>query len=150
MIGITISLHVAGMYALSPVFGALADRWGRFAVIVLGQLQFVAALLLVFVWPEEATIDVVALVLLGTGWSASTVAGSALLSDASALRYRTQRQGRSDAIMSLTGAIAAIMAGVILAAIGYAGLAFVSLAAVAVVLITLPLAARSRNASSPE
>lgn len=28
LVGITIALHVAGMYALSPVFGILADRWG--------------------------------------------------------------------------------------------------------------------------
>ena len=31
IIGLTISLHVAGMFALSPVFGILADRVGRVA-----------------------------------------------------------------------------------------------------------------------
>ena len=29
VVGLTISLHIAGMFALSPVFGVLADRWGR-------------------------------------------------------------------------------------------------------------------------
>src|SRR5918993_1457693 len=29
IIGVTLSLHIAGMYALSPVFGILADRLGR-------------------------------------------------------------------------------------------------------------------------
>lgn len=27
-IGIVVSVHIAGMYALSPVFGWMADRWG--------------------------------------------------------------------------------------------------------------------------
>ena len=33
-----ISLHVAGMYALSPVFGILSDKIGRIPVIILGQV----------------------------------------------------------------------------------------------------------------
>src|SRR5690606_32531574 len=33
IIGVTISLHVAGMFALSPVFGILADRLGRVPTI---------------------------------------------------------------------------------------------------------------------
>lgn len=148
LIGITISLHVAGMYAISPVFGALADRWGRIAVIVFGQAQLAASLLLVVFFPEQQTMVTIALILLGTGWSASTVAGSALLADASALQFRTKRQGRSDAIMSLTGAIAAIAAGAVLASIGYSGLALVSMAAVLVVLVLVPVVVRhtSRNA----
>ena len=36
IVGLTISLHIAGMYGLSPVFGLLADRWGRVPTIVLG------------------------------------------------------------------------------------------------------------------
>ena len=52
----------------------------------------------------------VALVLLGLGWSASTVAGSALLTEASP-GLRTRRQGRSDSTMSLVAALGAILAG---------------------------------------
>lgn len=37
LVGVTIALHVAGMYALSPIFGILADRWGRLQVVLLGQ-----------------------------------------------------------------------------------------------------------------
>ena len=44
IIGLTISLHVAGMFALSPVFGILADRVGRVATILLGQVLLAAAL----------------------------------------------------------------------------------------------------------
>lgn len=142
LIGITISLHVAGMYALSPVFGALADRWSRVAVIVLGQAQFVVSLELVFLFPENQLAVTIALILLGTGWSASTVAGSALLSDASALQFRTKRQGRSDAIMSLTGAVSAVLAGIVLSSIGYSGLALLAMIAVLAVLVFVPAVVR--------
>ncbi|MFM6973906.1 MAG: MFS transporter [Agromyces sp.] len=142
VIGITISLHVAGMYALSPVFGSLADRWGRIAMIVIGQFQLAASLVLVWLLPDNRIAVTVGLILLGTGWSAATVSGSALLSDASALQFRTKRQGRSDALMSLTGAGSAIAAGGILAVIGYSGLAFVSLAAVLAVLVFVPAISR--------
>ena len=33
MVGIVISFHTAGMYALSPVFGWLSDRSGRLPVL---------------------------------------------------------------------------------------------------------------------
>src|SRR3546814_9923728 len=46
VIGLTISLHVAGMYALSPVFGILADRAGRGVTILLGQGLLASSLLL--------------------------------------------------------------------------------------------------------
>lgn len=143
IIGFTISLHVAGMYALSPVFGVLADRFGRVTIIAFGQVQLAASLILVFLAPENTALVTIALVLLGTGWSAGTVAGSALLSDASAIAYRTRRQGRSDAIMSFTGAGSAILAGVLMANIGYSGLAFVSMIAVVAVVIPIPAIARA-------
>ena len=34
VVGFTLSLHIAGMFALSPVFGVLADRLGRMPTIV--------------------------------------------------------------------------------------------------------------------
>ena len=37
LIGFTISLHIAGMYALSPVMGWLTDKTGRLPVILLGH-----------------------------------------------------------------------------------------------------------------
>ena len=84
----------------------------------------------------------VALVLLGLGWSASTVAGSALLVEASSEQLRTRRQGRSDLTMSLVGGVGAIAAGVVLGGIGYGGLALVALAIVVAVIALAPLARR--------
>ena len=134
IIGMTLSLHIAGMYALSPVFGILADRWGRIPTILLGQV-LIAASLVTASFGQESTVGVTfGLTLLGLGWSATTVAGSALLTEASSEARRTRRQGLSDFTMSMVGAVGAILAGVILSWIGYGGLALlVGVAVIAVV-----------------
>ncbi len=133
IIGLTISLHVAGMFALSPVFGILADRMGRVATILLGQALLAASLVIAAIGQESASAVTVALILLGLGWSAATVSGSALLTESSSEALRTRRQGRSDLIMNLVAATGAILAGVVLGWIGYGGLALCALVIVAVV-----------------
>lgn len=137
IVGVTISLHIAGMYALAPVFGLLSDRLGRVATILVGQ-GLLAAALLTASFGETSTLAVtIGLVLLGLGWSASTVAGSALLTESSSESLRTRRQGRSDALMSLVGAAGAVGAGLVLAQIGYGGLALVvGVAVIAVVAVS--------------
>ena len=144
IIGLTISLHIAGMYALAPVFGVLADRLGRIPTILLGQALLTAALLTAAVGQESGAAVTVALVLLGLGWSASTVAGSTLLTESSAESLRTRRQGRSDLAMSLVGGLGAIGAGFVLGAIGYGGLALVALIVVAAVTVLAPYARAAR------
>lgn len=142
VIGLTISLHVLGMFGLSPVFGIVADRMGRVPTILIGQAVLAASLLIAAIGQLSMTAVTVALVLLGLGWSASTVAGSALLTEASGERLRTRRQGRSDLTMNLVGATGAILAGVVLGWIGYGGLALSGLAIVAAVAALSPLGRR--------
>jgi MFS family permease len=148
IIGLTISLHVAGMYALSPVFGILADRVGRGATILVGQALLAAALILAAAQPDSMTAVTGALVLLGLGWSATTVAGSALLTEASAAGVRTRRQGVSDFTMSMVGAAGAVIAGIVLGWIGYGGLALAALALVVAVCAGLPFARAARSTVS--
>lgn len=138
IIGLTISLHIAGMYALSPVFGILADRAGRVVTVLIGQGLLAASLLIAALGQDSAPAVTVSLVLLGLGWSASTVAGAALLTESTAEGLRTRRQGRSDLTMNLTGAGGAIVAGVLLGWIGYGGLALVALAIVVAVTALSP------------
>ena len=145
VIGFTISLHIAGMYALSPVFGILSDKLGRVPTILLGQALLLASLLTAAIGQASTTAVTVALVLLGLGWSASTVAGSTLLTEASAEHLRTRRQGRSDLLMSLVAAIGAVLAGVVLGWIGYGGLALLALIVVAVVVVLSPLSRTPRG-----
>jgi MFS family permease len=145
VVGFTISLHIAGMFALSPVFGILSDRLGRFPTIVAGQLMLLASAVVTALGSHQTRIVILGLILLGLGWSASTVAGSALLSDAGPAESRVRLQGRSDLAMNLAGAVGGAAAGPLLALLSYAGLAWTLLAPVALVLAaTFVTASRTR------
>ncbi|MFJ4160286.1 MFS transporter [Microbacterium testaceum] len=132
-VGVTIALHVFGMYGLSPLFGVLADRWGRIPVILLGQVLLAASLAVAAAFSDTQGGVLVALVLLGLGWSAATVAGSALLTEATPLTLRPRRQGRSDTLMTACAAGGSVLAGVILGVVGYGGLALWAFVPVALV-----------------
>ncbi|MFT4221129.1 MAG: MFS transporter [Microbacterium sp.] len=142
VVGIAISLHVAGMYGLSPVFGVLADRLGRITTILIGQVLLIAALLTASFGQHSTSAVTIGLALLGLGWSASTVSASALLTEASSESHRTRRQGRSDLAMNLVAALGAIGAGVLLGGLGYGGLALCGLVIVALVVVLTPFARR--------
>jgi len=147
LIGLTVSLHTAGMYGFSPLFGWLSDRWGRITVIVLGQVILLAALVVNTIAPENMTAIVISMILLGLGWSASTVAASALLTESVTPEDRPTVQGLSDTLMSLTGAAAGAAAGLTLAAIGYGPLNAVTIAlTVGVTSTVLIVRARARRA----
>jgi len=140
VVGTTIALHVFGMYGLSPLFGALADRAGRIATILVGQGLLAASLVLAAVAPDSQWTVLVALFLLGAGWSAATVAGAALLTESTLTAMRPRRQGLSDTIMTFSAAVGSVLAGLILGAIGYGGLALVALVIVVAVTVLSPYA----------
>ncbi len=142
IVGLTISLHIAGMFALSPVFGIIADRWGRVPTVVLGCGIQAACAVLIALAQHDTTAVTVSLVLLGLGWSAATVAGSTLLTEASSEALRTRRQGRTDFAMSLAAAVGAIAAGGALGWVGFGGLALFSLPVLAAVVVLAPLGRR--------
>ncbi|MEN3535132.1 MFS transporter [Microbispora sp. ZYX-F-249] len=122
LVGVVISLHVLGMYAFSPVFGWLADRLGAVRTACAGMLMLVAAVVLGFVAasaPEGSALTALALTVLGMGWSASMISGSALLTGAAPDHVRVPLQGATDAGMNYAGAAAAALAGPILAAGGF-------------------------------
>ena len=149
IVGFTISLHIAGMYALSPVFGILADRAGRRTTIALGQGMLAASLLMTGFGAESEGWVVAGLIFLGLGWSASTVAGSALLTESARPDRRPIVQGRSDLIMSASGALGGALAGVALALLGYSGLSFVTMALVATVVVALAVTRRAAAVAPP-
>ncbi|PRA07066.1 MFS transporter [Arthrobacter sp. MYb229] len=136
LIGFTISMHVAGMYALSPVFGWLTDKCGSRVIILAGQALLISASVLVWSNSADHVVTTMALLCLGLGWSAATVAGSTMISGAVGINERPQLQGTSDLCMSLAGVMGGLCAGPILAAIGFQGLALVLLA-LAMIMIML-------------
>ena len=99
IIGFTISLHIAGMFAFSPVMGWLTDKTGRRQTIVLGFAMLVAAVTVAGFGQRSTVAVTVGLVLLGLGWSAATIAGSTLLAESVRQEDRVVVQGVSDMLM---------------------------------------------------
>ncbi|MHC5560882.1 MFS transporter [Kocuria sp. U4B] len=135
IVGVTLSLHLAGMYALAPVFGWLTDRWGGRTVVLIGQGLLATALVIGFFTADSMIGVMWALVFLGVGWSASTVAGSTLLIQSVDAPQRPSVQGMSDALMNVAGAIGGALAGPILAVIAFQGLSGALLVLIAIVLV---------------
>jgi MFS family permease len=135
LVGLTISLHIAGMYAFSPVVGWLADRFGRRTTLLLGLGQLAVAVTMAAFGAADGSVPFTAgLVVLGTGWSFCLVAGSTLLTEVVPVEERPTVQGASDLVMNLAGGAGGIAAGIVLAVAGYR-----SLALGALVLLIVPL-----------
>jgi len=121
-VGFTISLHVAGMYALSPIFGIISDKFGARKTIILGQLILLISLAVSGFGANSFSMVVLGLFLLGLGWSSATVAASALLSESLDISEKPVVQGLSDSLMNLSGAFGGAISGTILIVFGFAGL----------------------------
>lgn len=122
LVGFTISLHIAGMYAFSPIFGWLADKFGKIQTVLLGQAIYLIALAFAGFGSEDHNLVAIGLFLLGLGWSAATVAGSALLTATLSTNEKANVQGVSDSAMSFAGAFGGAVAGSILSAFAFSGL----------------------------
>jgi len=114
-----ISLHIAGMYAFSPLVGRFSDARGRLPTILVGGLLLVFATILAAVAGEAAVVLFPALWLLGIGWSFALIGGSSLLVDSVPTESRVTVQGSADVMMSLCGGIAGFSSGFIRKAIGF-------------------------------
>ncbi|CCH31814.1 MFS transporter [Actinosynnema sp. NPDC047251] len=137
-IGLVMSLHIAGMYALSPLVGWAADRRGRRVVLAAGAvLLTVSGLLVAGAHGHDLVLLAVGLTVLGIGWCCGLVAGSALLGESVPAASRATVQGFSDMVMNVGGALGGVAAGAAVTAWGYRGLgvaaAVVSLALLGVI-----------------
>ncbi|MZE77263.1 MFS transporter, partial [Streptomyces sp. SID5475] len=119
LIGLVISGHIAGMYAFSPVMGWLCDRAGRLPVIGLAVVLLGAAALLAGTAGGGHGRTAAGLFLLGLGWSAGLVAGSALLTDSVPQAARAAVQGLSDLTMNAAAGLGGALAGLVVAQAGY-------------------------------
>ncbi|MET9429192.1 MFS transporter [Streptomyces sp. NPDC003036] len=119
LIGLVISGHIAGMYAFSPVMGWLSDKLGRLSVIGLAVGLLSCAALLAGTAGGSHGRTAAGLFLLGLGWSAGLVSGSALLTDSVPQAARAAVQGLSDLTMNTSAGIGGAAAGLIVAQAGY-------------------------------
>lgn len=133
VIGLVISVHIVGMYFFAPLIGWLVDRIGARPIIAIGGLVlFVGAELASHTRAEDSLGVFAGLFLVGLGWSFGLIAGSALLTASFPTVERVVIQGTSDLVMSASGAMAALTAGIAYGLGGYHNLShYAGLAALA-------------------
>jgi MFS family permease len=145
-IAVVISLHVAGMYALSPLVGWALDRVGRRPVLLAGGVLSILGALLAALDQGTGWASV-ALVAIGLGWSATYLGATAVISDATSPHERAGALGFTDLVVSLTSAGAGLAAGLLfegagMRVLGFAVAALVLLGVSAVSRVRQPVAAR--------
>ena len=142
VVGLTISIHVLGMFAFSPLVGIAADRLGRLPVIVAGGGTLLLATLIAGTAGPSMTRVTIGLFLLGVGWSLVLVPASTLLTESVPVADRTRVQGGSDAAMNVSAAVGAAGSGPLLGLIGFGGLNALS---ALIVLAAVPLMIGARR-----
>lgn len=151
-VGLVISAHTLGMFALSPLSAAIVGRIGPYATLLGGFAVLAVAGIAAAAAPHDGVpILAVALFLLGFGWSLGFVAGSSLLARGASSADRITLQGTTDTISWTAAGIASLSAGALLDVVGYATLGLISAAllvapAVAVILLRGHAAADPRPA----
>lgn len=147
VIGLVISIHIAGMYLFSPLVGQLCDRAGRMPTLRIGAATLTGAgALAALADPSSSVILAVALFILGLGWSLCLVAGSTMLVDAVPVARRAQAQGNADLLLGLAGATGGLGSGFLLGAAGFAAVGL--LAAIISVVFLGPRWVRGPDASA--
>jgi MFS family permease len=114
-----VSLHIAGMYAFSPLVGRYADRRGTVRAVVVGAWLLVAATVLAALSGEAALILFPSLWLLGVGWNFGLIGGSSMLLESVPESKRVTVQGSADLMMSFCGGLAGLSSGFIRKAYGF-------------------------------
>jgi len=146
LVGLVISGHIAGMYAFSPLMGRLSDRVGRLSGIGLAVGLLACAAFLAGTAGGSHGRIALGLFVLGLGWSAGLVSGSALLTDSVPQPARAAAQGLSDLTMNTSAGIGGAVAGLVVAEASYGWL---NLAAACLLIPLAALALFTRSRKTP-
>ena len=114
-----VSLHIAGMYAFSPLVGRHTARRGTLSSVLIGSSVLLAAAVASALSGDGPVLIFPALWLLGVGWNFGLIGGSSMLLEAVTERDRVTVQGSADLLMSLCGGAAGLSSGFIRRAVGY-------------------------------
>lgn len=137
VVGTVVSLHIAAMFAPSPLTGRLVDRHGARRVVAVGAvLVGMSGFGALLAGPADVGLVTTSVVLLGLGWNASFVAGSSLLAAAAAPADRPRIQGVVDATAGVTAMLAGLLAGVVTSTVGYGGIGLAVVVAAALLAAT--------------
>lgn len=137
-VGLVIAIHVLGMFLPAPLTGWLVDRVGGPAVTVVAVVLLVCAGLGGAVADHRSGVQAtVVLAVLGLGWNAGVVAGSAMLAAAVPADVRPRVEGIGEVAMGVAAAAGAPLAGFVTASGGFPGLSFAGAAAAVVPLLAV-------------
>lgn len=143
VIGLVVSVHIAGMFAPSPLSGRLAELAGSRATATAALVVLVGACL----WASLAEPDALqlggAMLLLGIGWNVALVAGSDLLTRAVQVGDRPRRESLGELGMGIAAAAGGAGSGVLMVFFGYSTMALVIGVIPGVLLVALVWGARA-------
>jgi MFS family permease len=122
VVGGIVSMHIAAMFAPSPVSGRVADRLGAPRALTVSAVLLLAAPLTAIAGSDSTAMVATALILLGMGWNVAVVAGSVMLTTRASPQQRPQLEAVGEVTMGLAGAAGSVVSGPIVLAAGYAGL----------------------------
>jgi predicted MFS family arabinose efflux permease len=122
MVGLVMSVHVAGMFGFAPLVGSMADRRGPLPTAHGGTAMLVASCALAAAPGHNHAVIGVALTMLGLGWSMATISSAALLTGATPPEERARTQGVADMTMGIAGGAGGTVSGIVVGTLGYANL----------------------------
>jgi MFS family permease len=139
-----IQSHLLAMYLPALVSGRIVGRLGTHATMVLGTLTMAGCVAIGVAGGREVLHYWWAMVLLGAGWNLLFVAGTTLLTGT----YRPEERFRAQALNEFavfgSQAVASLLAGVALSAVGWSGLNLASLPLLAAMLAGILLTRGTR------
>jgi MFS family permease len=138
LVSIAVTIHVLGMYGFSTAFGRLADRAGRPQTIMIGQIVAGLGALLIPMTTNHFIVDL-GMLMIGLGWSATTVASTALVSDIVPPSLRGKYFGLNDLFLGISAVSMPVVGGLVVASLGFS---YLGLLGLAVTVGTAPLAHR--------
>jgi MFS family permease len=137
IVGVVLSLHIAGMFAFAPVMGWLTDRLGRRPVVMAGIGLLLGACAVAGTAGHGSVRLAIGMMLLGLGWSGTMVAGSTMLTESVPAELKASAQGLSDLTMGLAGALAGAISGLVVEGWGYPRLTLLAALATAPLVVLL-------------
>lgn len=144
IVGIVVAIHVAGMFAPSPVSGWAADRVGPAPIMAVGFLLLGAAGISGSVLDTSVVSSMtLVLLLLGVGWNFGMVGGSTLLTASVPAPLRPRAEGIGEVSMGLAAGAGAPLAGLVVVLGGFAALSFAGTVVAATAMLALALASRT-------
>lgn len=143
--GLVLTVHMVGMFALAPLSGMLAGRFGGNATILAGVGVMVACMVCVMAVPSgSGPMPYVSMFLLGYGWNLMFVGSSSLITSRLPEAGRIRVAGTADTVVWVASALASVAGGALMAGPGYA-----VLAAIAGLAMLLPIVLIVRHRRRP-